>query len=467
MLRLGALLHDVGKIGVPDDVLRKRGRLTPEEWEAIKAHPTAGARILQSMPFLARHIPIVELHHERPDGRGYPYGLAGDAIPLPARIVHVADAFDAMTSARAYRPARLPVEALDELRRGAGTDFDPDAVDALIAALSRQRTPSEGATRMGSSRARISIMSRHLWLFIVALLCVPHSARAQVSRVSLDAVVAADGDSGSSVARKPTSWIDVFGAVRLVDGLDLRVRPVVFRRSFDGEWRTRMYELALRYERPGRVGLRIDAGQLSSPLGLSILENRPDVNPVISQHSTLYLPVPRFEAGTPTTYLLAASYPLGAQVSASTSLWDARVAVLDSSPIRGRSMTGESARPRLANLVVGGGVTPRAGLRIGATFAHGGYAARSEVRDPHGRRSPGDDRPGRRRVVVRLHTDRGRVSVDAARDGTVERQGRRRMDRSDADAVAALVYRGTIRLPAYVVDQRGERHGQSRALSAG
>ena len=145
VLRLGALLHDVGKIGVPDDVLRKRGRLTADEWEAIRAHPTAGARILQSMPFLARHIPIVELHHERPDGSGYPYGLKGDAIPLPARIVHVADAFDAMTSARAYRPARLPVEAIDELRHGAGTDFDPEAVDALIAALSRQRTAAAGA----------------------------------------------------------------------------------------------------------------------------------------------------------------------------------------------------------------------------------------------------------------------------------------------------------------------------------
>ena len=225
-------------------------------------------------------------------------------------------------------------------------------------------------------------MTRHAWLIIVPLLCVPPAVHAQVSRVSLDAVVAADAASGSSVSRKPTSWIDVFGAVRLADGLDLRVRPVVFRRSFDGEWRARMYELALRYERPGRVGLRIDAGQMSSPLGLSILENRPDVNPVISQHSTLYLPVPRFEAGTPTTYLLAASYPLGTQVSASTRTWDARVAVIDSSPIRGRSMMGESDRPRLANLVVGGGVTPLVGLRLGASFAHGGYAAHTEVRDP-------------------------------------------------------------------------------------
>ena len=226
------------------------------------------------------------------------------------------------------------------------------------------------------------MMTRHAWLIAAALACVPLSAHAQVSRVSLDAVLAADGDAGSSVARKPTSWIDVFGAVRLIEGLDLRVRPVIFRRSFDGQWRTRMYELALRFERPGRVGLRLDAGQMSSPIGLSMLENRPDVNPVISQHSTLYLPVPRFEAGTPTTYLLAAAYPMGAQVSASMQTWDARVAVVDSSPIRGRSMMGQSERPRLANLVVGGGITPRVGLRLGASIAHGGYAASTEVQNP-------------------------------------------------------------------------------------
>jgi putative nucleotidyltransferase with HDIG domain len=136
-LRLGALLHDVGKIGVPDEVLRKQGALTPAEFEAIKIHPSAGARILRSIPFLTPHIPIVELHHERLDGKGYPYGLVGDAIPLAARIVHVADAFDAITSARAYRAARLPVEAIAELRRGAGTDFDGAAVEALVVAVPR------------------------------------------------------------------------------------------------------------------------------------------------------------------------------------------------------------------------------------------------------------------------------------------------------------------------------------------
>ena len=132
-LRLGALLHDIGKIGISDDVLRKPGPLTAVEYEAIKQHPVMGARILRSVAFLARHVSIVELHHERPDGKGYPYGRMGDEIPVLARIVHVVDAFDAMTSARAYRPARSAGDALQELWRFAGTQFDADVVQALAA----------------------------------------------------------------------------------------------------------------------------------------------------------------------------------------------------------------------------------------------------------------------------------------------------------------------------------------------
>jgi putative nucleotidyltransferase with HDIG domain len=135
VLKLGALLHDIGKIGISDAVLRKPAQLTPAEFEQIKRHPALGARILQQVPFLAPHISIVELHHERPDGQGYPFGLSGNDIPLAARIVHVADAFDAMTSARAYRPARRVLEAIAELQRHSGTHFDPASVDALIAAL--------------------------------------------------------------------------------------------------------------------------------------------------------------------------------------------------------------------------------------------------------------------------------------------------------------------------------------------
>jgi HD-GYP domain-containing protein (c-di-GMP phosphodiesterase class II) len=135
VLRLGALLHDIGKIGISDAVLRKPGPLTQEEFEMIQEHPAVGGRILRSVPFLAPHLPIVELHHERPDGQGYPFRLRGDEIPLLARIVHVADAFDAITSARAYRPARGSADALRELWRFAGTQFDAEVVHALAAAM--------------------------------------------------------------------------------------------------------------------------------------------------------------------------------------------------------------------------------------------------------------------------------------------------------------------------------------------
>jgi HD-GYP domain-containing protein (c-di-GMP phosphodiesterase class II) len=135
ILRLGALLHDIGKIGISDDVLRKPGPLTPEEFRLIEQHPGVGARILKSVHFLAPHLPIVELHHERPDGLGYPHKLRGHEIPMLARIVHVADAFDAMTSARAYRPARSGAEALRELWRCAGSQFDAEVVQALASAM--------------------------------------------------------------------------------------------------------------------------------------------------------------------------------------------------------------------------------------------------------------------------------------------------------------------------------------------
>jgi putative nucleotidyltransferase with HDIG domain len=135
ILRLGALLHDIGKIGIGDAVLRKPGPLTAEEFALIEQHPSVGARILRSVHFLAPHLSIVELHHERPDGQGYPHQLRGDEIPLLARIVHVADAFDAMTSARAYRPAGSGAEALRELWRCAGSQFDAECVQALAAAM--------------------------------------------------------------------------------------------------------------------------------------------------------------------------------------------------------------------------------------------------------------------------------------------------------------------------------------------
>src|SRR5437764_1691964 len=129
---MAGLLHDVGKIGVPEAVLQKTGRLTPEEFEQIKKHPEIGARILRDVKQLEDILPGVLHHHERYDGRGYPSGLAGENIPRMGRIICLADCFDAMTSSRTYRKA-LPLEvALTEIRRCAGTQFDPTLTDAFL-----------------------------------------------------------------------------------------------------------------------------------------------------------------------------------------------------------------------------------------------------------------------------------------------------------------------------------------------
>jgi putative nucleotidyltransferase with HDIG domain len=130
-----ALLHDIGKIGVPDAVLLKSGELTQADWMVMRSHPEAGARIIERLGYLDDVVPAIRYHHERPDGRGYPEGLIGDEIPVAARIIHVADALDAMRTDRVYRSALSLDRALWELRCGADTDFDRDCVEALERAL--------------------------------------------------------------------------------------------------------------------------------------------------------------------------------------------------------------------------------------------------------------------------------------------------------------------------------------------
>jgi HD-GYP domain-containing protein (c-di-GMP phosphodiesterase class II) len=131
-IRIGALLHDIGKIGINDSVLQKPGRLTHEEAAAIRQHPTIGRRILEGVNGFQPYLPVVELHHENWDGSGYPHGLRGEQVPLAARIVHVADAFDAMTSDRPYRRGTPAAEAFAILRRFTGSQFDPAIVTAFI-----------------------------------------------------------------------------------------------------------------------------------------------------------------------------------------------------------------------------------------------------------------------------------------------------------------------------------------------
>lgn len=142
-IRYACELHDIGKIGIRDYILTKSERLTKEEWDEIKLHPTTGADILKPLEFLDKGIPFIRHHHERYDGNGYPHGLKREDIPLGARIIAVADAFDAMTSDRPYRKTKSVEEAIGELKKHAGIQFDPEVVEAFLNVLEREIESSE------------------------------------------------------------------------------------------------------------------------------------------------------------------------------------------------------------------------------------------------------------------------------------------------------------------------------------
>ncbi len=152
-LHAAALLHDIGKVGVPDSILTKPGKLTKDEWKIIKTHSTEGARIVSYIRALGTAVPMILHHHEKYDGTGYPDGLKGEEIPLGARIISISDALDTMTTQRIYRVAVSHQEALEELRRCAGTQFDPELVEALC------RITNEA---IGASKAPPELVRAHL-----------------------------------------------------------------------------------------------------------------------------------------------------------------------------------------------------------------------------------------------------------------------------------------------------------------
>jgi HD-GYP domain-containing protein (c-di-GMP phosphodiesterase class II) len=136
-IRIGALLHDIGKIGIPDSILQKPGRLTIEEFAIVKRHPEIGRKILEGVSGFGPYLGAVELHHENWDGSGYPHGQAGEETPLGARIIHVADAYDAMTTDRPYRRGMSHEEAIETLHRFSGEQFDPLVVEVFVARVLR------------------------------------------------------------------------------------------------------------------------------------------------------------------------------------------------------------------------------------------------------------------------------------------------------------------------------------------
>jgi HD-GYP domain-containing protein (c-di-GMP phosphodiesterase class II) len=138
-IRTAALLHDIGKIGVPDEILHKPAALDKREWHVMRQHPVIGERILRAIPGMGRVAKIVRHEHERWDGGGYPDGLSGPAIPLGSRIILACDAYHAMTSNRPYRRAMSHTDAVAELSQNAGTQFDPEVGQALVGYLYGRR----------------------------------------------------------------------------------------------------------------------------------------------------------------------------------------------------------------------------------------------------------------------------------------------------------------------------------------
>jgi putative nucleotidyltransferase with HDIG domain len=141
-IQLGAFLHDIGKLHTSDSILHKPGALTDEEWRLVKAHPVRGAQMLQGVKFLEKASDLVRHHHERVDGKGYPDGLRGDEITIGAKIVNVADAFDAMTTERPYRAGLSVDQAIAQMEEKAGTQFAAEIVEVMVRAL------REGAVRV-------------------------------------------------------------------------------------------------------------------------------------------------------------------------------------------------------------------------------------------------------------------------------------------------------------------------------
>jgi hypothetical protein len=217
---------------------------------------------------------------------------------------------------------------------------------------------------------------------MLLLIAGASSAFAQsADRWTVDSAIGVSQWVGQGAADRPDVVIDFTAAARLGDGWSAYVRPW-FRKASTApyEFAREIYQAAVQHERTGRVSTRLEFGYILSPIGLGMMDMRPDTNPTIAPHLSYLIPMPPFERGVPSSMPIASSYPLGAQLTASFGQWDAHAAVLSSPPNRmfvvGAAQPNPEARPVL---VVGGGVTPRTGMRVGAGYADTTYATLAEV----------------------------------------------------------------------------------------
>ena len=220
-----------------------------------------------------------------------------------------------------------------------------------------------------------------------ALACVlallwPSPAAAQrltaPSWLTLDTSADVDRAIDANGATATGAIFDAYVAARLVRGLEFVARPWTQRQA-NGEWNRQLWLAAVRFERKGAVGVRVEGGLITSPVGLANLTLRPHLNPTVAQPSSLFQGMPAPEPLSPRVTLLGAIYPLGVSTTVSATHWDARAAVIDTSPLRTRRTFGSSNPPRFTNVVVGGGVTPFVGLRVGGSVTRGPWRRAEEV----------------------------------------------------------------------------------------
>lgn len=205
--------------------------------------------------------------------------------------------------------------------------------------------------------------------------CLAQQAR--FSRVAVDSDASIDHSVDDSGNTATNLIVDAVGSVRLTDRLEALARPFL-QRSASGEWNWQVWVAEVRYERPGPIGVRVDAGLIPSPVGYANLLLRPHLNPTIAQPASLFQSLPQVQPSGPRATLLGAVYANGASVTISGQHWDARTAVIDTSPLRTRRTFYDDNPPRFANVIAGVGVTPFVGLRVGATVTHGGWQRAGE-----------------------------------------------------------------------------------------
>ena len=216
---------------------------------------------------------------------------------------------------------------------------------------------------------------------LVVLMFSSDAAAGQLARPSAVAIdTAASFDQTRTFAGDDATGVILDGvmSVGFGAGFEGMIRPWAQRQA-NGDWNKQIWIAAVRYQRPGPVGLRVDAGLIPSPVGLSNLLLRPQLNPTVSLPASLFTPLPTTEPGAPRATLLGAVYAYGANATVSGERWDARAAVIDTSPLRTRRIFASTNPPRFDNVVVGGGITPRVGLRVGASVTRGGWQRANET----------------------------------------------------------------------------------------